>query len=218
MPTIHLRDHQPDVGQRALLGTPPSPWPDHTIDTLRLPEALSHAEGSEAFESLWGIHPDHFHEVVFRGKRILTPRWQQSYGANYRYTGSVNNALPIPEALRPYLEWARAHVDGRLNGLLLNWYSPTEAHYIGKHRDDVRDLIQGSPIVTISLGGRRTFRMRPINRRGFADLPIAGGDVVVIPWETNRRWTHEVPHFARDEGRRISVTMRAYVDEALVHT
>ncbi len=71
-------------------------------------------------------------------------------------------------------------------------------------------LIEGSVIVTISLGAPRTFRLKPYRAKGTIDLPVVHGSVVVIPWETNQRWTHEVPHFARDAGRRISLTARAF--------
>ena len=39
--------------------------------------------------------------------------------------------------------------------------------------------------------------------------PKCGG-VFVMPYATNLAWTHEVPHFARDRGRRVSVTLRAF--------
>ena len=34
-------------------------------------------------------------------------------------------------------------------------------HYIGAHRDSTASMIEGVPIVTVSLGEERAFRLRP---------------------------------------------------------
>ena len=165
----------------------------------------------DEFTTLWDTHPEEYHTVKMYGKDVLTPRWQQSYGKNYSYTGSKNNALPIPEQLNIFLEWSQTHIDTRLNGLLLNWYDGKQGHYIGAHRDDTRDLFEDSPIVTISLGQERVFRMRKYKEKGFQDIKIPHGSIIVIPWDTNLKWTHEVPNFKKYSGKRVSVTLRAYL-------
>ncbi|WP_420573423.1 alpha-ketoglutarate-dependent dioxygenase AlkB [Kordia sp.] len=162
------------------------------------------------FEKIWDTHPEEFHTVKMYGKEILTPRWQQAYGKNYSYSGSKNNALPIPELFKIFLEWSQKNVDARLNGLLLNWYDGQKDHYIGPHRDDTRDLIHNTPIVTISLGQERIFRMRKYGEKGFKDITIRNSGIIIIPWNTNLKWTHEVPKFKKYDGKRISVTLRAY--------
>lgn len=161
-------------------------------------------------EALWNLHPNHFHTLFIHGKKVLTPRWQQAFGKNYRYSGSKNNALPIPNELAHYLKWCQNHIDDRLNGMLLNWYDGQSDHYIGAHRDDTRDLITGTPIVTISLGEERIFRMRPWKSKGFKNITLRHGDIIIIPWETNLSWTHEVPSFKKYQGKRISITIRAF--------
>jgi len=54
------------------------------------------------------------------------------------------------------------------------------------------------------------FRVRPWRGTGFVDLPVENGSVIVVPWTTNRAYTHEVPAAAAAQGRRISVTIRAF--------
>jgi len=162
------------------------------------------------FLKIWDLHPKEYHIVKIHGKEIPTPRWQQAYGKNYNYTGSKNNALPIPDILKVFLEWSQKNIDDRLNGLLLNWYDGLKSHYIGAHRDSTKDLQEGSPIVTISLGEERVFRMRPYKNKGFKDIEMRNGTVIVVPWNTNQHWTHEVPHFKKYSGKRISITLRAY--------
>jgi alkylated DNA repair dioxygenase AlkB len=79
---------------------------------------------------------------------------------DYHYTGRVNEALPVPALLEPFLSWG-ATLDSRLNGVLLNWYDAEKKHYIGAHRDSTVQMIEGCPILTISLGATRNFRFRP---------------------------------------------------------
>lgn len=151
-----------------------------------------------------------YREIMMHGKPVKTPRWQQAYGVDYHYSGQNNAALPILPCLVPLLEYVQREIDARLNGVLLNWYDAEFGHYIGKHRDSRHGMIEGSPIVTVSLGAARTFRIRPWRGSGFTDFRATDGAVIVMPWETNLTFTHEVPHRASDCGRRISVTFRAF--------
>lgn len=169
----------------------------------------------DAFDALWAHRPENYHRILMGGRWVDTPRWQQAYGVDYRYTGHINRAKPVPLELEPFLRYARSAIEPRLNGILVNWYAGEHGHYIGRHRDKPHDLIAGAPIVTISLGADRTFRLRPHKGKGKIDLRIDAGTVIVLPHETNLTWTHEVPRFATDHGDRISVTVRAFKREAV---
>ena len=168
----------------------------------------------DAFEPIWALHPEGFNSIRMFEKQVPLPRWQQAYGRNYRFSGQVSEALPVPVTLCPYLEWAQS-LDprmGAMNGLLLNWYDDKKKHYIGRHRDSTEGLVPGLPIVTLSLGGTRAFRMRRYQVQGsYQDVEVENGSVLVIPWKTNKAWTHEVPTLAsRYSGRRVSITVRAF--------
>lgn len=173
-----------------------------------LPEALK-VQG-DAFENLWNLHPGERPVIHMHGKRVAIPRWQLAYGRDYHFSGTTSRALPIPPAVEPLLEWARANIDGRVDGVLVNWYDGTLGHYIGAHRDSTRGIIVSSPYVTLSFGEERTMRFRPWKGRGFLDIPAVHGSVIVIPYTTNESWTHEVPRTKRARGRRISLTLRAF--------
>ena len=179
-----------------------------TFFTGALPPELQFS--SDAFDKLWMLHPTDFHELQMPGGLVKTPRWQQAFGADYHYTGRVNKALPVPANLEPLFTWARQAIDARMNGMLLNWYDGKLGHYIGKHRDSTRQMVGGTPIVTVSLGEERVFRLRPWKGTGYRDFPARDGTVFVMPFATNAHWTHEVPHMAKYRGRRISVTLRAF--------
>src|SRR5438128_156122 len=92
----------------------------HVVFTGLLPQRLTPEPG--AFEALWNLHPEAYPEILMHGRLVKTPRWQQSYGRDYRYSGQTNAALPVPDSLEPFREWAQSAIDSRLNGLLLNWY------------------------------------------------------------------------------------------------
>ncbi len=174
----------------------------------QLPERLLINDAE--FENLWALHPSEYHKIMMHGRLVNTPRWQQAFGADYHYTGRVNKAQSVPGNLRSFESWAREQIHPQLNGMLLNWYDGTLGHYIGKHRDSTVDMIDGAPIVTISFGEERSFRLRPWKGEGYRDFPATPGSVFVMPFDTNLRWTHEVPASAKHCGRRISITLRAF--------
>lgn len=179
----------------------------------RLPDDL--VPDASGFDRLWRMHPDTFHVIKMHGKDVRTPRWQQAYGADYRYTGNINRALEVPLELAPLHAWIKSVIDPRLNGLLLNWYDAEHAQYIGKHRDSTINMIVGAPILTISLGAERVFRLRRWKGdHSPHDIPTGDGTLILVPYEVNLGWTHEVPHNARTTGRRISITARAFQTDA----
>jgi alkylated DNA repair dioxygenase AlkB len=162
------------------------------------------------FEDLWAIHPDDYHVIQIHGRPVKTPRWQQAYGADYHYTGQTNVALPVPTDLEPFHDWSRRTIDERLNGLLLNWYDGKLGHYIGPHHDSTKNMVDGAPIVTVSLGETRTFRLTHPRLKTRSDFIAEDGSVFVMPFDTNLAWKHSVPKSAKRLGRRISITFRAF--------
>jgi alkylated DNA repair dioxygenase AlkB len=99
-----------------------------------------------------------------------------------------------------------------LNGLLLNWYDGQLGHYIGPHHDSRKFMIVGAPIVTVSLGEERVFRLTQPKTKEHREFPACDGTVFVMPYDTNLVWKHEVPKSAKRRGRRISITLRAFED------
>lgn len=163
------------------------------------------------FENFWSLHPESFPEILMHGRNVRAPRWQQAFGRDYRFAGKLSRAEPIPEWIAPFLNWARNTIDERLNGILVNWYDGKLRHYIGRHRDSRHGLVVGAPIVTVSLGDERVFRLRRWPQGDIVhEVPLPSGTVVVLPYATNLTWTHEVPHLARNAGRRISLTFRSF--------
>lgn len=163
------------------------------------------------FELLWDRHPNEYSKIMIHGRTVKVPRWDQAFERDYPFANQVAKALPAPKSMMTFLNLAQEYVDKRLNGLFVNWHDGAKSHYHGKHRDSTIGLIQGTPIVTLSLGEERVFRLRPYpDRKPLRDFLMHNGDAIVIPWITNQKWTHEIPNFVRYQERRISITMRAF--------
>lgn len=157
------------------------------------------------FDQVWAMHPELRPTIFLHGRHVTIPRWQQAYGADYHFSGQTSRALPTPECLQPLLDWSRRAIHPALNSLLLNWYEGPK-DYIGPHRDSTVHMVPGTPIVMVSFGETRTFRLlRGTEKRDFA---ATDGTVFVLPQATNAIWKHAIPKSTRYRNRRISVTLR----------
>jgi len=180
----------------------------HGVWISRLPTQLRWCPAQ--FDAFWEAHPQGFHEVRMFGRLVAVPRWSEAYGQDYRYSGTLHRASPLPDMLTPLLSWSKMKVDGRLNGVLVNWYDGSLGHKMGAHRDDEKELVAGAPIITISFGEARSFILRRWKGRDRHDIEVADNSVLVLPYATNIAFTHEVPASKQRMGRRISVTLRAF--------
>lgn len=129
-----------------------------------------------------------------------------------RLLANVGKPYRYPSASLAGGDWTPTLVDLRdqlqevvgvgLNECLVSYYQDGSAH-VGWHRDGGR--VQGSPIVSVSLGGRRSFDVRsPAGEQwrwelGAGDLLVLGGDAA--------GWKHRVPRRAH-AGPRMSLTFR----------
>lgn len=77
------------------------------------------------------------------------------------------------------------------------------------HGDTNRKTLTNPLVVTVSLGERRRFLLRP----GTSGVPTrtfrpGGGDLIVMGGACQHEWQHTVPKEPRGAGARMSVTMR----------
>ena len=184
----------------------------HAVFTGRLPAPLlGQVLDASWYERFWNQHPAEYHQIIMHGRPVRTPRWQVAYGHDYEYTGAVNSAVPITAEIQPFLLWAQSTIAPTLNGVLVNFYDGALGHYIGAHRDSTKNLDPAAPIVMVSIGEARVFRLRRWRGDGRKwDVLVEAGSVLVLPFETNLIFTHEVPASKRQSGRRISLTLRAF--------
>lgn len=182
------------------------------LETHELSDKLKQVD----FDTIWQLHPEKYGQVRLYGKVLNTPRWQQTYGKDYVFSGMRHNALPIPDELQPYLDYVNTLGYGQYNQVLVNWYKDG-THYIGKHRDDERDIVKGRAIVSISLGATRVFRIRNhATNEILLDYPLENHNVVVMCGAFQTELTHEIVKMtgkkASDCGPRINLTFRQFIN------
>ena len=193
--------------------------PKSWLEISTLPRDL-HVDG-KLFEELWELRPAVVSKIMMYGKLIDTPRLQQSYMRNYIFSGVEAIAVPLPEILKPYLEWANDQDYGEFNQCLVNWYHDG-SQYIGSHADDEKQLVKDSPIVTITFcqpaqGEKvvvpRTFRLRK-DKKMVKDIATHNNTVIVMGGAFQSELKHEIVKIAGKKapkvGPRISLTMRQF--------
>lgn len=167
------------------------------------------------FNTLWILHPEEFGLVKMAGKYVKTPRWQQSYLKPYWFSGMMHEALELPKAFQPFMNWANTlYQEWTFNQVLINWYLDGK-HYIGPHSDAEHQIVKGSPIVSISLGQERVFRVRAKGDGGIIlDLDMPNNTYVSMCGKMQERFLHEVPKVDGAKGakmdRRINITFRVF--------
>lgn len=185
---------------------------------------------ADEFTEIWNLHPESAGMILFMGKLIPVPRYQQSYLRDYKFSGVESKSIPLPEILQPYLRWANALGYGEFNQFLVNWYE-NGGSYIGSHSDDEKQLLPDSPIMTITLcqpseadkKGKtakptlRKFRIRDKDKKIVKDIETANGAVLVMGGTFQKEFKHEIVKIAgkkADEvGPRISITLRQFKPE-----
>ena len=174
-----------------------------------LPERLR--VDADGFETLWRLHPEAYQIIKMFGQPVPTPRWQQAYGADYLLHRPDQPALPLPEECRPILAWSRRSSTRSTTACCSTGMTGNSSTTSGRHNDNTKNMIVGAPIVTISLGEERIFRLSHPKTKSHARLHGTGRDGVRHALRDEpQAWKHAVPHFAHCRGRRISITIRAF--------
>jgi alkylated DNA repair dioxygenase AlkB len=158
----------------------------------------------------------HGHAELFEELRAL-PRWEQRQRRIYDrvvdeprlvagWRGDELADLPQRvEVARATLSDAYA-VD--LDSVLVNLYRDGN-DAVAWHGDTVRKTLPLTVVMTVSLGHRRRFRVRP--RGGgptVLELHPGEGDLVVMGGRMQHDWEHTVPRERVVGGARMSITMR----------
>jgi alkylated DNA repair dioxygenase AlkB len=141
----------------------------------------------------------------------MQPRLTASYGdtgATYEYSGTVNTAIPWTPTLLAIKRKIEA-IQGRYNYCLLNRYR-SGADSVGMHADDEPGM--GNVIGSLSLGAKRTFRIRHNKTKETRSFEVSHGTLIIMAGTMQQFWKHEVPKTAENVGERINLTFRLIAD------
>lgn len=163
------------------------------------------------FNEIWELHPKNFDVVRMCGKMVKTPRWSQSFGRDYRYSGVNHKKGKTTHPFLTHLKECVEEMEGvEYQQMLINWYEDGN-HHIGPHSDDERDLVPNSSIYSFSFGATRTFRIRnKQSKKIVLDLELPNNSLVVMEGEMQKYYTHEVPKRLKVKERRINITFRRF--------
>lgn len=137
----------------------------------------------------------------------MQPRLTASYGdegVTYRYSGTVNVALPWIPTLLEIKERIEAF-QGQYNYCLLNRYRSGQDS-MGLHADDEPEM--GNVIGSLSLGATRTFRIKHNTTKETMSFPAGHGALIIMGGSMQQFWKHEIPKTRQAVGERINLTYR----------
>lgn len=150
--------------------------------------------------------------ITLWGKQHLQPRLSAWYGdadSHYSYSGVVLAPHPwTPTLLRIKTDVEAATGHG-FNSVLLNLYRD-ENDSVGWHSDAEPELGRRPVIASLSLGERRTFRLRHKSRKDLKSLllDLTDGSLLLMAGETQHAWQHAVMKEREPCGQRINLTFR----------
>lgn len=143
----------------------------------------------------------------------MQPRLTASYGnegVTYRYSGTINVALPWTPTLLEIKEKIEA-VQGRYNYCLLNRYRFGQDS-MGMHADNEPEV--GNVIGSLSLGAPRTFRIKHNTTKETMSFATGHGTLIIMAGTMQQFWKHEIPKTKKPVGERINLTYREIVETA----
>jgi alkylated DNA repair dioxygenase AlkB len=193
--------------------------PDSFIVLGKLPEDVI-----PDLQELLDLKPETPSQVVILGKMVYTPRFTAHYMKPYRYTGADHDAERLPAILQPMLDFSNnllsekrfgpSSEGKKFNQALTNYYMYGD-HYIGKHSDDEKPIVPGTPIFSASLGEQRTFRIRRKKTGEIVrDIQMLNGTFVVMGGKMQSEFTHEVVKVMGKRGAnlkpRVNITFRIF--------
>lgn len=113
----------------------------------------------------------------------------------------------LPQRLREIRAAVSERYAANFDSVLVNLYRDGRDG-VAWHGDTVRKRLPEAVVVTVGLGERRRFLLRPgTSGPATISLETGQGDLVVMGGRTQHEWQHTVPKAAR-AGARMSITMR----------
>lgn len=170
---------------------------------------------ADQFDSLWNERPSEYPVINMYGKNIKSPRLVKNYLLKYKYSGTtINPESETPQVLLNLLNCANMmEIDGKdynFNQILVNWYEDGDK-YISLHSDNEPELVKNSPILSLSFGATRRFRLKK-NSDGEQDtvVELKNNTFVIMGGTCQTTHKHEVLKEPKCKEKRINITFRNF--------
>lgn len=140
-----------------------------------------------------------------------------SVGKDYPYSGQVAAAVEWNHYIRLFdlLVAANAHLGTDFNSALLNWYPAGVRSGIGAHSDSEKELVENTPVLSISLGATCIFNFHKIVKGGSYPPSVThttqlhDGSVFLMDETCQKEYMHSIPYGVNEQDR-ISLTFRGF--------
>jgi alkylated DNA repair dioxygenase AlkB len=148
------------------------------------------------------------------GKTHPVPRLTAWYGdrnKTYTYSGISMTSKNWNTELLEIKEKVEQYANFNFNSVLLNFYrSGNDSN--SWHSDDEKELGDQPIIGSVSLGGKRIFRLRnKKNKNTTYNIELDKGSLLIMSGKTQQYWEHQIPKTKKVVSERINLTFRSIV-------
>lgn len=163
------------------------------------------------FKELIDMKPTIKSKVIVFGKEYDIPRWQQSYGKDYKFSGVTHKGIELKnDYIKKLLEFVNNDSKYIYTEILVNWYM-NGTEYISDHSDDERELEKNSVIYSITFGATRDFVIVSKKDKKYKlVIPLEHNDVVLMGGEMQKYYKHGVPKRLKVKEPRVNITFRRH--------
>ena len=163
------------------------------------PGVLAPELAREWFEMLLERMPWRHQRRVMYERELDVPRLTASFALD-------DPSLPAPLGEAAALAMREFGVG--FNSVGLNLYRDRNDS-VAPHNDRLGDLVEGCPIVLLSLGATRRMRIQGKKSRARLELDLEAGSLLLMDYETQKHYDHGIPKQRAAVGPRISLAFRS---------
>lgn len=172
---------------------------------------LTIEQADQLLEQLLKELPWRHDALTVFGKSHLMPRqhcFQSDEELCYQYSGLVLNAESFHPKVRQLKRYLEAVTGLAFNAVLINLYRDG-LDKMGWHSDDEAALGNTPNIASISLGAKRSFKLRHKDKvAADINLELDHGSLLLMGGELQRYWQHSLPQRKKISQPRINFTFR----------
>lgn len=173
-------------------------------------QVIGGTDADQYYESL-------LHNIVWRndqakifGKHIITKRkvaWYAEQPFDYTYSNVTKRALPWTDDLIELKALVERIAGCQFNACLLNLYH-SGAEGMAWHSDGEKELVQGAPIGSVSLGAERRFSFKHKHSNEVVSIHLQHGSLLTMSGQTQQHWLHRLPPTTKVHEPRVNLTFR----------